>query len=112
MTGGTDRGRRRRIGRIAVAVLGVLAVGAAAAAAAGFGVPYGEGSGPAPSVLPPATATVTVTRQTLVDTQSEDGELGYGAATSVTGRLGGTVTALPATGSTLKRGQALYHVDN
>ncbi|MDQ1721456.1 MAG: hypothetical protein QOI26_1190 [Pseudonocardiales bacterium] len=110
MTGGTDRGRRRRIGRIAGAVLGVLAVGAAAAAAAGFGVPYGQGSGPAHSVLPPATATVT--RQTLVDTQSEDGELGYGAATSVTGRLGGTVTALPATGSTLKRGQALYHVDN
>jgi peptidoglycan hydrolase-like protein with peptidoglycan-binding domain len=48
----------------------------------------------------------------LVDTRSENGTLGYGNTTSVIGRLTGTVTALPDTGATVLRGQALYRVDN
>lgn len=112
MTGSTGRRRRRPTGRVVVAASVVLAVGAAVATGTGFGfgLPSGENRGQAHGGLPPATAKVT--RQTLVDTQTERGELGYGDATTVTGRLGGTLTGLPATGSTIKRGQALYRIDN
>jgi peptidoglycan hydrolase-like protein with peptidoglycan-binding domain len=88
----------------------VLALGAAVAAANGFGLPDSESNGAAHGAAPPATAKVT--RQTLVDTQTENGELGHGDATTVSGRGAGTVTALPASGATVTRGQALYRVDN
>lgn len=103
--------RRRRTGGVLVATATVLAVGAAAGAGFGFDGLRGGGSGDdAGADLPPATATVT--RETLVDTQTEDGELGYGDPTTLTARLGGTLTRLPASGSTVKRGHALYLVDN
>jgi peptidoglycan hydrolase-like protein with peptidoglycan-binding domain len=101
---------------VVVVVAAVAVAGAAAAAATGFGFGFdpvsgkgeqGEGAG---GGLPPETAQVS--RQTLVDMQTESGELGYGDATTVSGRVGGTVTGLPATGSTVKRGQALYRLDN
>lgn len=112
MTGSTGRRRRRRAGRVLITAGVVLAVGAGTAAATGLGfnLPSGDDGGHAHGGLPPATAKVT--RQTLVDTQTESGELGYGDATTVTGRLGGTLTGLPATGSMLKRGDAVYRVDN
>jgi peptidoglycan hydrolase-like protein with peptidoglycan-binding domain len=53
-----------------------------------------------------------VTRQTLTDTQSADGELGYGPATTMTGRLPGTLTKLPETGDRITRGKAVYEVDD
>jgi peptidoglycan hydrolase-like protein with peptidoglycan-binding domain len=93
-----------------VMVVVVLALGGGAAAAAGVGLSGAASPGQAHSNLPPATAKVT--RQTLVDTQSESGDLGYGEETTLTGRLTGTVTALPAAGSVVKRGEALYRVDN
>jgi peptidoglycan hydrolase-like protein with peptidoglycan-binding domain len=104
--------RRRRTGRVAVVTVSVLAVGVAAVAANGFGFSddHGTDGGRAASVLPPATAKIA--RQTLVDTQTESGELGYGDATTVADRLGGTLTWLPSTGSTLRRGQSIYRVDN
>jgi membrane fusion protein, multidrug efflux system len=103
--------RRRRGGRLLIIVVVVLAVAGAAAAALGFGVRGGAGrAGAAGGHLPPATAKVT--RQTLVDTQSETGELGYGGSSTLAGRLAGTVTALPAQGSVLTRGQVLYRVDD
>lgn len=91
----------------------VLATGAAAAAATGFGSGLrggGDGRRDAASALPPATAQVN--RQTLVDAQTEDGTLGYGATRTAAARLGGTITSMPATGATIKRGQPLYAVDN
>lgn len=110
MTTGTSTGRRKlgRVGLVVVvAMVVVVATGTGIAlAAAGDG---DGGRGPAAG-LPPATAQVT--RQTLVDARTEDGELGHGAPTSVTGRLGGTITALPATGAVVERGQALYRVDD
>ncbi len=103
---------RRRQGRGAKMVGGavtVLAVGAAAAATIGFG--FGEeDAGGAAAALPPATATVT--RQTLDDTQTVDGSLGYGDTTTLAGRSGGTVTSLPYAGSVFQRGKALYKVDD
>jgi peptidoglycan hydrolase-like protein with peptidoglycan-binding domain len=59
-----------------------------------------------------AQATAKVTRQTLTDTSNQDGKLSYGDTTSVSGRVQGTVTWLPAVGQTLKRGDVLYGVDN
>jgi peptidoglycan hydrolase-like protein with peptidoglycan-binding domain len=102
--------RRRRAGRVAVAVVLAVAVGGAAAAAAG--VDLGARRKPPSTAvgLPPATGKIT--RQTLVDTQAETGELDYGDATTLTGRLAGTVTALPALGSTLRLGDTLAHLDD
>jgi peptidoglycan hydrolase-like protein with peptidoglycan-binding domain len=110
MAGGTGKRRRRKTARVAIVAATVIVVGAAVAVATGFGLPNGEDSGQARSDLPPKTSAVT--RQTLVDTQSESGELGYGDEATVTGKLPGTVTALPASGSTLNRGDALYWVDD
>ena len=102
--------RRRRTGRVAVAVGVVVVAGAVAATGFGIGLPGGGAPSEASSDLPPATSEVT--RQTLVDTRTESGELGYGATISAAARSGGTVTGLAATGSTVKRGQALYRLDN
>lgn len=102
--------RHRRRGRKAVIAVGVIAaVGGAAAAGLGLAGRDGSGGGSA-TQLPPATADVT--RQTLKDSQSEDGELGYGTATSATGRVPGTVTELPDAGEEITRGKALYEVDD
>jgi peptidoglycan hydrolase-like protein with peptidoglycan-binding domain len=95
--------------RTAIAVA-VVAVGGAAAAAARFG--FGGDAGAeasSPSELPPSTAEVT--RQTLHDAKTVDGDLGYGATTTATSRLAGTLTAVPDSGGTVTRGQALYEVD-
>jgi len=97
--------RRLLTGVATVAVL--VAVGAAVIAARGIG---SGPSTPAAAKLPPATATIT--RQTLVDSQSEPGELGYGESVQVNGKLPGTITALPAQGQTVRRGQPIYRVDN
>ncbi|ACZ83338.1 peptidoglycan-binding protein [Streptosporangium roseum] len=103
------RRRRRRGGRVALTVVAAAAAGAAGVATLGLG-----GGGPAgdtaESALPPETAAVT--RQTLIDTQSADGELGYGPATTATSRLSGTLTRLPGTGDRITRGKALYKVDD
>jgi peptidoglycan hydrolase-like protein with peptidoglycan-binding domain len=93
-----------------VAGLTVVAVGAAGAAAVGFGGASGDGGTTTRGVLPAKTAEVT--RQTLVDTDEVDGTLGYGDETTVRGSGGGTVTWLPAAGSTVERGQPLYRVDD
>ena len=108
MTKAGSRRRRRRVAQTVVTVVVVIAAGGVTAAATGLHLPGGK-SGRTHSDLPPATAKVT--RQTLLDTQVEDGSLGYGDTATLSGRLAGTVTGLPAVGSTVKRGQALYRVD-
>ncbi|MEU7585819.1 peptidoglycan-binding protein [Micromonospora sp. NPDC049230] len=102
---GVIRRARLRAAVIGGVVLLVAAVGVSAAV--GFG---GGGDRAEAGDAPPATATVS--RQTLADSETADGELGYGATRTATAKLSGTVTALPATGSTVRRGQALYSVDN
>lgn len=92
---------------IAVAAV-LVAAGAAVAAAVGFG---GTDPGTANAGdLPPASARVT--RQTLVDSETASGELGYGEQTTLTARRAGTITWLAATGATIKRGAPVYRVDN
>jgi peptidoglycan hydrolase-like protein with peptidoglycan-binding domain len=107
--GGDQVTKGRAAGRTA-AVVGVvvLAGGAAAAAAAGFG---GAGTGaPTAEDLPPGTAQVT--RQTMVDTVEAPGDLGYGARTTLAGRIAGVVTAVPLPGDVIGRGRPIYRVDD
>jgi multidrug efflux system membrane fusion protein len=99
------RGRHR-----AVAACGVvaLAAGTAAVAATGFG---GAGPGePVSSGLPPAAAQVT--RQTIHDTAEVSGDLGWTGHTALAGRIPGVVTWVPQPGDRIRRGGAVYRVDN
>ncbi|MGV9453005.1 efflux RND transporter periplasmic adaptor subunit [Streptomyces sp. NPDC003635] len=100
--------RPRRTRRLLVA-LGVLAA-VGGAAAAGAGLRDGGSGERSEDHRPPATAEVT--RQTLQDTRTEDGELGYGAATTATARVPGTITHLPDAGERIARGEALYRLDD
>jgi peptidoglycan hydrolase-like protein with peptidoglycan-binding domain len=92
------------------AVLAVIA--AVALAGRGFGFGGAEAPGPAATNLPPATAKVT--RATLTETERISGTLGYGAATTITARAGGTgtITWLPPAGTVVRPGDTLYKVDN
>jgi hypothetical protein len=101
--------RRRRVRRVIGAAVLLAAGGGVAQAAIGLG-PGDGGSGGRPADALPA-ATAEVTRQDLRDIRTADGELGFGASTDVFSRLGGTVTALPATGARIARGTALFSVD-
>lgn len=102
-------GRRRR-GRTPVVLSGlaVVAVGAAAAVAA-VGFVGGREGTEDPGTRPPETATVD--QETLRDIRTETGTLGYGSEQTLDNRLGGTVTGLAGTGSTVARGETLYQVD-
>lgn len=63
---------------------------------------------------PPAAAqlsTATVVRTNLSNSQTLPGTLGFGTASTVTGKGTGTITSLPQAGATITRGQALYGVD-
>jgi membrane fusion protein, multidrug efflux system len=96
---------------VATTAAALLAVGGAAAAASGIGLGGGDGAPTATDRnLPPATAKVT--RQTLIDTQSGTGQLGYGGQNTISALLAGTLTALPRIGSTVARGKTLYRIDN
>jgi hypothetical protein len=125
-------GRRRRGLRRSLILLAAIAVAAAAGIAA-TGALGGDGSdaGSAAPTAPPATAKVQ--RTTLTDTQTVDGNLGYGSATTVqapaaqsgTGSANGDgqqtqgggsdtagiITWLPDEGRVLKRGDAVYRVN-
>jgi multidrug efflux system membrane fusion protein len=59
--------------------------------------------------LPPATAKVT--RTTLVETKKVSGTLGYGDAVPVSAAQTGTLTWIAPVGSTVKRGEPLFKLD-
>lgn len=66
----------------------VLAVGAAAAVATGL--PSGNASVSEASTVPATTAEIN--RQTLVDRETEGGELGYAGESDVSARASGTLS--------------------
>jgi hypothetical protein len=59
-----------------------------------------------------STATTEIRRMDLVETESEDGTLGYADSEAVLNRLSGTVTWLPREGRVIEPGEALYKVDD
>ena len=90
-----------------IAVAGAVVI-AATVAAAWF---FGSSDAAAPSPGSAALATVPVRRGDLVETRGVAGQLGYGQATNLIARASGTVTALAAEGSVVRRGEPLYAVD-
>lgn len=94
--------------RVALVLVAVVVTGAGAVAAVGFD----WGSAPAADTPDLPAATAEVTRQTLVERTVAGGEVDFGAGTPVRSTLPGTVTALPAVGSVIRRGAALYRVDD
>ena len=94
---------RRR--RPAVAVVATALI-VAAALVVGLGAD-GDGASAEPSASG-GTATGTVERRTLAERLTATGTIGYAGETTVLARLPGTVTALPAIGDVVGRGERLY----
>lgn len=61
---------------------------------------------------PPSVAMTTVVRTNLAASVLAEGTLGYASTDPIVNRLTGTYTALPAFGALIRRGDALYRVDN
>jgi peptidoglycan hydrolase-like protein with peptidoglycan-binding domain len=95
--------RRLVVGGLAALVVAVIVL-------AWSGVEFGGTPGAASSP-PGPRATAEVTRTTLVETVKVGGTVGYGDATTLAGRGAGTITWLPARGTVVERGQAVYRVD-
>jgi peptidoglycan hydrolase-like protein with peptidoglycan-binding domain len=106
--------RRRRSRRYGTAAVGgvvalVATAGGVAFTTGALGLGSDDPKASSSAKLPPATAAVT--RQTLVDSKSEDGTLGYGDTTTINNQQQGTVTWVPAEGQVLRRGTTLYRVN-
>lgn len=97
--------KRRAAAAAAVAVV-ALAVVAAVIALAGSSGEGAESAGAATA----AGGTAPVARRTLAERVTVEGTIGYAGETTVLARLSGTVTALPAVGDVVKRGERLYSV--
>jgi peptidoglycan hydrolase-like protein with peptidoglycan-binding domain len=95
------------------AVVGLAAIGLPVVGVLGllFLRPGGSDSAAGDSTSNGAGTTATVERRDLVDRESVSGTLGYGDTTKVSSPRQGTITALPAEGSVIERGQSLYEID-
>lgn len=95
--------------RPTVAVAALVVLGAAGAAVAGWA--GGRPDAGATTGRDTPQATTAVRRMTLTNSVTVSGELGFGAAEPVTAIATGTVTWLPAVGSTVRRGEQLLRAD-
>jgi peptidoglycan hydrolase-like protein with peptidoglycan-binding domain len=89
----------------------MLAAGAVAVAAVAAAVVLADGSDDAGANRAAApTSIATVERRDLVDRENLDGTLGYADVSPFRAGSTGTLTAIPESGSVLRRGQSLYDV--
>jgi hypothetical protein len=116
MTAGPSHSGLRTRGRRRAAAIALPVTLAGVAASALFGTHLlplrgGQGAnGPGAAATP--VSTVKVTRATITNTVQASGALGYaGSYTVVNQALGTAYTRLPAMGSVIHRGHALYEVD-
>jgi peptidoglycan hydrolase-like protein with peptidoglycan-binding domain len=87
--------------------------GAAGVAAVVVAVVVGAGGDPEPvHAAATSTATATVERRDLVARDTVQGTLGYADAFTLTAAATGTITRLPESGTVIRRGQALYDIDD
>ncbi|TWD79625.1 HlyD family secretion protein [Kribbella amoyensis] len=97
-------------GRTALTAVAVLAVGGALTAVLLTRTDSSQAADAGGPTLPPNTAKVT--QQTLKDTETADGELGYGTTSTAVSRSAGTVTAVPESGQLFHRGQTVFSVND
>jgi peptidoglycan hydrolase-like protein with peptidoglycan-binding domain len=105
--GGPQPRRRRR--RLVSTALGVVCAGAVGAAIWALTDVGGSSSSETETVV--ATSTAEVARRDLAQTEAFDGTLAFADSRTVVTQSMGTVTALAPEGSTRRRGQILYRVD-
>jgi peptidoglycan hydrolase-like protein with peptidoglycan-binding domain len=105
---GLPAGRGPRHRRIVMA--GVLVVVLAGAGAGGYALLADRSS--SLDATAKAVTTAAVSRTSLVDTEQEDGSLGYDDQQTLRAGVRGVLTALPDEGATVTRGHTLYRVDN
>jgi multidrug efflux pump subunit AcrA (membrane-fusion protein) len=96
--------RRRVAAAIPLALLAALA--------AAWLMSSGSGSSPAGGATQSDVPLAEVQRRTLAEQVTVDGTIGYAGKATVVNRLSGTVTGLPKVGQVIRRGQALFGVDN
>ena len=96
--------------RKALTAVVVLAAGGAASVFLVNRGDAGQTANPAAQQLP--VNITKVTQQTLKDTETDDGTLGFGTTTAAVNRIAGTVTAVPDSGQELRRGNTVYSIDN
>ncbi|MEU5515066.1 peptidoglycan-binding domain-containing protein [Streptomyces griseoaurantiacus] len=107
---GTPDGVPRRRRRALLVGAGVLAVAVVVAVGAlGLG---GDGDAEGTAAPGRSSQVVAVTRATLTERTEIDGRLGHGPQVPFPVRAEGTVTWLPATGATVRRGQQVLRVDD
>jgi multidrug efflux system membrane fusion protein len=80
-------------------------------AAAGLALSWGSAAKQPAATPPLPPATAKVTRTTLVETKKVSGTLGYGDAVPVSAAQTGTLTWIAPVGSTVKRGEPLFKLD-
>lgn len=108
-SGSTIRGWRRRRRRRTWLVTGAIAL--VAATGIGAAVGFGRPSRPTAVASTGPMATATVTRGDLVDEVTLAATIGYGEPLPLNVAATGTLTWLPAAGTTVTRGQPLARVD-
>jgi peptidoglycan hydrolase-like protein with peptidoglycan-binding domain len=97
-------GASHRRALVAVAAMALLAAAALALLVGGSD----DGAAAESPVSGGGTGTATVERRTLAEHLTTSGTIGYAGETTVLARLSGTVTALPAVGDVVRRGERLY----
>jgi hypothetical protein len=106
-----DGGGRRGGPRWRTALVVIVVVAAAAAAFAVARVWKGTASPEASGTGAAKTSAATVARRTLVSQTQVSATLEDAGSYSVVNQASGTLTRLPAVGTVLRQGQALYRVD-
>ncbi|MFC3493455.1 peptidoglycan-binding protein [Glycomyces rhizosphaerae] len=105
------RKRRSGAGKVVAVTAVVIAAAGATAAALGFDPRafFEEAEAGATQETP---ATAEVVQQTLTETVTVSGDLGFGDVIGLDCLLNGTFTALPKVGDVIERGGRLYAVDD
>lgn len=85
-----------------------MVIALAAVASAVLVIAGGSGGASGSGRPTTATGTGTVERRTLAEHLTATGTIGYAGESTVLARLAGTVTALPAVGDVIRRGESVY----
>ena len=104
---------KQRVGWKRIGLRGQIALGVTAAALVGATVVVvaaGSGSGGAKPVAS-SGPTTTIARRDLVQTDDQQGTLGYSGGATVYSQLGGVVTWLPQAGEVVRPNQRLFSLD-